>query len=164
VAGAIALAIGLGWLIQQSLIFVSVLIGGGSADETFISEIPLFPFTILGGAALQILISPRGWSHLIPRKLVNQVSGVALDLLITAAIATLALSAIGDNFVPFLLMVIVALGWSVGALLLLARRFYGDRWFERGISDLGQSSGTVASGFLLVDMADPDATSGARES
>ena len=164
VAGAIALAIGLGWLIQQSLIFISVLIGDRAADETFIADIPLFPFTILGGAALQILISARGWSHLIPRTLVNQVSGVALDLLIAAAIATLSLSAIGSNFVPFLLMFIVALGWSVGALLGLAPRFYGHRWFERGIGDFGQSSGTVASGFLLVDMSDPNATSGARDS
>ncbi|MGI9616308.1 MAG: sodium/glutamate symporter [Acidimicrobiales bacterium] len=163
-AGAIALAIGLGWLIQQSLIFVSVLITDNPADDTFISDIPLFPFTILGGAALQLMISARGWSHLIPRNLVDQVSGVALDLLITAAIATLSLSAIGENFVPFTLMVAVALGWSVGAFLWLAPRFYGPRWFERGIADFGQSSGTVASGFLLVDMSDPDATSGARES
>ncbi|MDJ0954452.1 MAG: sodium/glutamate symporter [Acidimicrobiia bacterium] len=162
-AGAIALAIGLGLLIQQTLIFISVLISDAPADETFVSEIPLFPFTILGGAALQIAISARGWSHAIPRHLVNQVSGVALDLLITAAIATLSLSAIGDNFVPFLLMAAVALAWSVGALVWLAPRFYGERWFERAIADFGQSSGTVASGFLLVDMADPEAISGARE-
>jgi ESS family glutamate:Na+ symporter len=164
VAGAIALAIGLGWLIQQSLIFISVLISDVPADETFVSDIPLFPFTILGGAVLQILISARGWSHLISRTLVDQVAGVALDLLITAAIATLSLAAIGSNLVPFLLMVVVALGWSVAALLWLAPRFYGHRWFERGIADFGQSSGTVASGFLLVDMSDPMASSGARES
>lgn len=164
VAGAIALAIGLGWLVQQALIFVSVLLGGKPADETFIAEIPLFPFTIIGGAVLQVIISARGWSHLVPRHLVNQVSGVALDLLITAAIATLSLSAIGDNIVPFLLMVVVALGWSVAAVLWLAPRFYGQRWFERAIGDFGQSSGTVASGFLLVDMSDPAAISGARES
>jgi len=52
----------------------------------------------------------------------------------------------------------------MGAFLWLAPRFYGHRWFERGIADFGQSSGTVASGFLLVDMSDPSATSGARES
>ena len=44
------------------------------------------------------------------------------------------------------------------------RGFYGLQWFERGTGDFGQSSGTVASGFLLVDMSDPEATSGARES
>ncbi len=163
-AGAIAIAIGLGWLIQQALIYVSVLFTSRPAEDTFIAEIPLFPFTIIGGALLQITISARGWSHVVPRKQVNQVSGVALDLLITAAIATLSLAAIGNNIVPFLLMVIVALGWSVGALLWLAPRFYGPRWFERAIGDFGQSSGTVASGFLLVDMSDPRATSGARES
>ncbi len=164
VAGAIALAIGIGWVLQQALILVSVLITRSAADDTFVADIPLFPFTILGGAALQLVITASGWSHLIPRRLVNQVAGVALDLLIIAAMATLSLSAIGDNLVPFLLMVTVALGWSVAALVWIAPRFYGERWFERGIADFGQSSGTVASGFLLVDMSDPNSVTVARES
>ena len=162
--GAILLAILIGWAIQQILIGIEVLIGGGSRGEAFINEIPLFPFTIIGGALLQLLIVARGWSHLVPRSLVNQAAGVALDLLITAAIATVSLSVIGDNAIPFVLMVVVGLGWSVVALLFLAKRFYGHRWFERGIGDFGQSSGTVASGFLLIDMSDPDAISGAKES
>jgi len=32
--------------------------------------------------------------------------------------------------------------------------------FERAINDLGQSSGTVVSGFLLIDMSDPEQRSG----
>jgi ESS family glutamate:Na+ symporter len=65
---------------------------------------------------------------------------------------------------PFVLMVIVGLGWSLIALVWLAPRFYGKSWFERGIGDFGQSSGSVASGFMLVDMSDPQAVTGARES
>ena len=136
-----------------------MLIGGGPADDAFINEIPLFPFTIIGGALLQVVIVARGWGHLLPRSLVNQAAGFALDLLITAAIATVSLSVIGDNAVPFLLMIAVGMGWSVAAFLWLAPRFYGSRWFERGIGDFGQSSGTVASGFLLIDMSDPAAIS-----
>ncbi|MGI9643411.1 MAG: sodium/glutamate symporter [Acidimicrobiia bacterium] len=164
VAGAIALAIALGWLIQQALMLLSALVADQAPDETLVSEIPLFPFTIVGGALLQIVISVRGWSHLIPRKLVNQVAGVALDLLIAAAIATLSLAAIGNNLIPFTLIVVVGLAWSLAALFWLARRFYGDHWFEPGIGDFGQSSGTVASGFLLIGMSDPQGSSGARES
>ena len=164
VAGAIALAIGIGWLIQQGLMLISGLVADQAPDETLIAEIPLFPFTIVGGALLQIVISVRGWSHLIPRKLVNQVAGVALDLLIAAAIATLSLTAIGGNIIPFTLMVVVGLAWSLAALVWLAQRFYGERWFEPAIGDFGQSSGTVASGFLLIGMSDPQGSSGARES
>ena len=61
-------------------------------------------------------------------------------------------------------MVLVGLGWSLFALGWLAPKFYAKRWFERGIGDFGQSSGSVASGFMLIDMADPQATAGARNS
>ena len=162
-AGVITLAIFLGWVLQELLVLGEVALSDDSRDDTFVSGLPLFPFTIIGGALMQISMTVRGWSHLVPRNLVNQTAGVALDLLITAAIATLSLSTIGDNALPFLLMILVALGWSVVAVVLLAPRFYGERWFEPAIGDFGQSSGTVASGFLLVDMSDPAKISDARD-
>lgn len=162
--GVILLAILLGWVIKEALVGVEALVSGKAADDTFMSEIPLFPFTIVGGALLQLAIVARGWSHLVPRSLVNQAAGFALDLLITAAIATVSLAAIGNNIGPFLLLIGVGLAWSITAVLYLAPRFYGERWFERAIGDFGQSSGTVASGFLLIDMSDPAAISGAKES
>lgn len=164
VAGAIASSIMIGWAIQQAIIGVEAWLADVPADETFVGDIPLFPFTIIGGAMVQIVLTVRHWSHLVPRRTVNQTSGLALDLLIAAAIATLSLSTIGDNAVPFALMVIAALTWSTVALVWLAPRFYGPRWFERAIGDFGQSSGTVASGFMLIDMSDPAQLSGARDS
>ena len=164
VAGAIASSIIIGWVIQQSFIGVEAWLADVPADETFVGDIPLFPFTIVGGAIVQIVLTVRRWSHLVPRRTVNQTSGLALDLLITAAIATLSLSTIGDNAIPFVLMAVTALAWSTVALVWLAPRFYGPTWFERSIGDFGQSSGTVASGFMLIDMSDPAQQSGARNS
>lgn len=164
VAGAIACSIVLGWTIQRLVVELEALIAGVPTADTFTGDIPLFPFTIIGGAIVQIVLSVRGWSHLIPRNTVNQTSGLALDLLIAAAIATLSLATIGDNIAPFVLMAVAAIAWSTFALVWLAPRFYGPRWFERAIGDFGQSSGTVASGFLLIDMSDPAQQSGARDS
>ena len=161
--GVITLAIFLGWLLQELLVLGERALTGDSRDDTFVDGLPLFPFTIIGGAVMQISMTIRGWSHLVPRNLVNQAAGVALDLLIAAAIATLSLSTIGDNAVPFILMILVALGWSIVAVVMLAPRFYGEHWFEPAIGDFGQSSGTVASGFLLVDMSDPAKISDARD-
>ncbi len=164
VIGAIGLSIMVGWLLQQALIAAEVLITGAAAGETFLGDVPLFPFTIIGGAIIQLLLSRLGWSHLVSRETVNQVSGLSLDLLIAAAIATLSISALGQNLIPFLLMILVAGAWSIGALLWLAPRFYGKTWFERAVGDFGQSTGSVASGFMLIDMSDPRAITTARES
>ena len=61
---------------------------------------------IIGGAIVQLALSRLGWSHLVSREMVNQVSGLSLDLLIAAAIATLSISALGQNAVPFVLMIL----------------------------------------------------------
>lgn len=164
VIGAIGLAITVGWLIQQALIAAEVLITGAAASETFLGDVPLFPFTIIGGAVVQLALSRLGWTHLVSREMVNQVSGLSLDLLIAAAIATLSISTLGQNIIPFALMILVAGGWSIAAFVWLAPRFYGKTWFERGIGDFGQSTGSVASGFMLIDMSDPQAITKARES
>ncbi len=163
VVGVIALAILVGWLIQQALVAIEMLLTDGAAGDTFMGDIPLFPFTIIGGAVVQLLLGRLGWTHLVSREMVNQVSGLALDLLIAAAIATLSISTLGDNAIPFVLMILVAGGWSIGALYFLAPRFYGKTWFERGIGDFGQSTGSVASGFMLIDMSDPQRITSARE-
>lgn len=164
VVGVIALAILVGWLIQQALVAIEVLLTDSAAGDTFMGDIPLFPFTIIGGAVVQLVLGRLGWSHLVSREMVNQVSGLSLDLLIAAAIATLSISTLGDNAIPFVLMILVAGGWSIAALYFLAPRFYGKSWFERGIGDFGQSTGSVASGFMLIDMSDPQAITKARES
>jgi ESS family glutamate:Na+ symporter len=164
VVGVITLAITVGWLVRQAMAGLEVLLTDAPMGDTFAGDLPLFPFTIIGGAAVQLFVHARGWDHLVPRSLVNQTAGLALDLLITAAIASVSLAVIGDNLVPFLLMVVVGMAWCVAAVYWLAPRFYGPHWFERAIGDFGQSYGTVASGFLLIDMSDPKRVSGARES
>jgi ESS family glutamate:Na+ symporter len=40
-------------------------------------------------------------------------------------------------------------------LLVLAPRVLPAGWFERGITEFGQATGVVASGILLLRMADP---------
>lgn len=85
----------------------------------FRGDIPLFPFSIIGGAIVQIVLTLRSWSNLVPRKTVNQTSGLALDLLIAAAIATLSLSTIGDNARPFIIRALVAMAWTTAAVAVL---------------------------------------------
>ncbi len=92
-----------------------------------------------------------------------QISGTALDLLIVTAIATMALSVLGNNWGPLILMSVVALGWSVFAVRFIAPRLYDHRWFEHSMGDFGQSAGTVATGFLLINMSDPHHQTDATE-
>jgi glutamate:Na+ symporter, ESS family len=118
--------------------------------------VPLFPLAMLGGVLVQVGIDRYDRHGVVDRQMMVRIQGLALDVLIVAALATLSLQVIADNLVPFLLLAGLGVAWNVGTFLLLARRMIPEFWFERGIGDLGQSLGVTATGLILMRVADPD--------
>ena len=163
--GLVAIAIGLGWLLQQGLIAIEQATWARDGGLELMRHLPLFPLAMIGGLALQIAIDRLGDAgpH-IDRSLVNRISGASLDLIIVAAIGTLSLTVIGENLVPLLLMAAAGMAWSIGAFLLLAPRMVPNYPYQRGLADFGQSTGMTVTGLLLVRMADPDNRANAMES
>ena len=154
--GAIAVAIFIGFLLLTGLRAASTALGSDVLDR-----FPLFPFTVIGGFAVQLMLSRTDHEHLVERRTVNDITGLSLDLLIAAAIGTLSLSTLGANIPSILILTALSLAWSVIGLLWLGPRFFPAHWFDRGIADYGQSQGNVATGFILAEMADPAHTTGA---
>jgi ESS family glutamate:Na+ symporter len=125
--------------------------------------VPLFPLAMIGGVLLQRALKALNRAHWVDEKLVERISGTALDFIIVSALATLSLSVIGDQMWPFFLLAVTGLGWTSFCLLVLAPRFIPQHWFARGIGDFGQGTGMVVSGLLLMRMADPHGRSGNLE-
>jgi ESS family glutamate:Na+ symporter len=154
--GAIAVAIFLGFLILSGLRAISTAFGSDLFDR-----FPLFPFTIIGGFAVQVVLSRTGHEDLVERRTVNDITGLSLDILIAAAIGTLSVATLGANLPSIMILTALSVAWSVTGLLWLAPRFFPAHWFDRGIADYGQSQGNVATGFILAEMADPAHTTSA---
>jgi glutamate:Na+ symporter, ESS family len=158
--GLIGLAIVIGWLILEGLRLLERLTWGG---ELF-TYVPLFPLAMIGGLIIQLLIHRFGLMHLVVRSYIARAGGIALDLTIITALASLSLQAIGENMIPFLLLAFAGTAWCVFGVLVIAPRVIPYNWFERGIGDFGQSMGMTVSGLLLMRMADPENRSGAMDS
>lgn len=154
--GAIAVAIALALVILESLRWLTGLFGSDVFDA-----FPLFPFTVIGGFIVQLVLTRTKREALIERRSVNDITGLALDLLIAAAIGTMSLQALGANIPSLVILTLIALAWSVIGMLWLGPRIHRRHWFEHAIADFGQSQGNVATGFVLADMADPDRTTNA---
>jgi ESS family glutamate:Na+ symporter len=148
--GAIAVAIFLGFLILTGLRAIANAFGSDLFDR-----FPLFPLTIIGGFAVQVVLSWTNHEDLVERRTANDITGLSLDILIAAAIGTLSLTALGANVPSILILTALSVAWSVTGLLWLGPRFFPEHWFDRGIADYGQSQGNVATGFILAEMADP---------
>ncbi|MFS0724825.1 sodium/glutamate symporter [Paenibacillus sp. 1P07SE] len=155
-AGFIAAAILVGYVLLEGLIWLEGVTWGRGSEQAFMEYVPLFVFAMLGSVLIQIGLKFTGHADLINQGLMMRLQGWALDFLIVSALATLGLSVIGEYLVPFLLIAAVGLGWSLFTFLVLASRMMPKHWFERGMSDLGQSLGMTATGLLMLRIVDPD--------
>ncbi|TCK87997.1 ESS family glutamate:Na+ symporter [Natranaerovirga hydrolytica] len=162
--GYIAIAILLGYSILQGMIYIENVTWGAMTGVYLLKYIPLFPLAMLGGIIVQLVLDKIDKHNTIDRSLINRIQGLALDILIVSALATLSLTVIGENLMPFIILALGGILWTVFAFVFLAPRILPDYWFERGIGDFGQSMGITATGLLLMQVTDPDNKTPALES
>src|SRR5699024_12595784 len=115
--------------------------------------VPLFPLAMLGGVLVQFVADRTGLGRFIDRGNMERIQGLALDTLVIAALASLALDAIADNILPFLILALAGRVWNVVVLFFFATRFIQSYCFERGIAAFGQSMGVAATGLLVLRIA-----------
>jgi len=151
----VGVAIGIGYLILQVLIWMEKVTWGQATGVYLLAHIPLFPLAMIGGIILQLFLDRYDVHQTLDRDLMMRIQGLSLDILITSAIATLSLAVIGNNLMPFLILATVGILWNLVAFLFLGPKMMPSYWFERSIGNFGQSMGMTASGLLLMRIADP---------
>jgi ESS family glutamate:Na+ symporter len=161
--GIVGMAISIGWLILEAMKLIEAATWGGEGGFALFEFVPLFPLALIGGIITQSILNRLGLGALVIRSMVQNIAGVALDVVIISAIATISLSVIGGNLAVFLTLSIVGILWNVLIFLWWAPRIFPSYWFEKGIGDMGQSMGVAATGILLLRMIDPDNSTGAFE-
>ena len=140
------------------------LTNGPRADDAIraAQNVPLFLFALLGGGLLRRLLTAAGLARWIDTNGVGRLTGVAMEFLIVAGLATLRLDAIGRFGGPVLLLVAAAAAWSVFCLLVLSPRLLPKAyWFELGLLNFGFSTCNTPQGLMLVRIIDPKLRSGA---
>ena len=159
----IAVAMVIGQILRQSLMLIEHYTYGPFTGD-IVRYIPLFPMAMIGGAILQAILIKKDMAKHVSRELINRICGLCLDFIIVAALATMSLSSIGENWVAFLVLAGAGLAWVAFCFWVLAPRMLPERWFEKAIGDFGQGTGMVVSGLLLMRVADPGNKSRAFES
>ena len=161
--GFVAVSIGLGWLLLEGMVLAERTLLVPLGWPVLMTHIPLFPLAMIGGVIVQLVGLKLGYAKLIDRQLINRIGGIALDLLIVAALATLSLSVLGDNLVVLLALIIGGVLWNLFGFLVLARLMFPDNWVPNGLANFGQGMGMTVVGLLLVRMTDPHNRTGAME-
>ena len=129
-----------------------------------IADFPLFVYTLFGGLFVYKLLSAFGQAERVDRETINGLTSMAMDILVVAAIATLNLQAVVAMLVPFSFLLLGGAIWTAICLLLISRWLLPkEHWFQLGLINYGMSTGTTATGFVLLRMVDPELESGAAE-
>ena len=130
----------------------------------FAGNIPLFIFTLIGGLILRKIMSALRISDLIDSDSLKRLTAATMEFLVISAITSLNLLAIKDAVIPLGIMLVAAFGWTAFCLLYVARKLLpSEYWFELGILNYGMSTGTTATGFVLLRIVDKELESGAAE-
>ncbi|MEM9588193.1 MAG: sodium:glutamate symporter, partial [Planctomycetota bacterium] len=129
-----------------------------------IGDLPLFIYTLFGGWFVRLVMTRIGILDRIDAATIGRLSAAAMDLLVVAAITTLNLKAVAALLLPFSIIFVCGCLWAMLCLCILAPRILPRRyWFPLALINYGMSTGTTATGFVLLRVIDPKLRSGAAE-
>ena len=135
----------------------------GSMGNTISSLIWGFNFLIGSSLALlvNVILSKLKDFKVMHRQyrnnyMLNRISGLAFDIMITASISSIALADLKNLWIPFLLITTVGGIITILYLKFLCKRVYPEYPVEGFFSMYGMLTGTVSTGVMLLREIDPN--------
>ena len=151
--GFSGLAISFGVLLLQFLRYISSYFGEFSIE--IISSLPVFPFILIGSLLIRYVLEKTKNTEFISNILQREIGILSTDLLIFTAMASLDITVVFENWIIILVFTIFGLFWNLICIAYFAYFIFDDYWFEKSLVEFGNSTGVVASGLLLLRLADP---------
>lgn len=171
----IAIALGIGMAMQFCVLslagWIDAFIGAGVQPDAAgaekelskrlavsnIVDFPLFIYTMIGGWLVRWGLGRIGKVDLIDTRTIQRLSATAMEVLVVAAITSLRLSKVAELLEPFAILFLAGMIWTALCLMLLSRWVLPrEHWFQLGLINYGMSTGTTATGFVLLRVVDPD--------
>jgi glutamate:Na+ symporter, ESS family len=153
----IGIAILFGYLMKIGFREINYYMPATIQELQILNSFPLFPLCMIGGLFLQFLLNKVKVGHVVNHGQMSRIAGTALDFLVVAAIASIRIEVIKENWIPFVSLILVGVLWNVFCVLWLAKRLLPKTsWFEQSIAEMGQSMGVTATGLLLLRTVDPE--------
>lgn len=149
--------------LHLGVIGLAILIGRAIvwfASTYFNYSLPLFPFAMVGGWICNEIIQHVPFlSKLFDRHIFQRISGMSMEVLIVAAVASINTTVIVDNAASLIIVSIAEFAAMFAAVIFLAPRVFVKDWFENAILRYGGMTGVAATGYLLLRCCDPESES-----
>ena len=159
----LAAAFAAGFALQQGFLWLAS-VAAPANWYGFLDKIPLFLFTLLGGWVVREVMHVCRVGDLIDPPSIHRLTGIAMEILIVAALTNLRIEAAAEYLWPVLLLLACGFAWTAFCLVYVSPKLLPrDYWFELGLLNYGMSTATTAQGILLLRIVDRDLETGAAE-
>ena len=151
--GLVGLAISFGMLMLTILRNISFYFGEFSKEV--ISSLPVFPLILIGSLLIRYILEKTNKTDYISNLLQREIGILSTDLLVFTAMASLDIATVLEHWIVILVLTIFGLFWNLICIAFFAFFIFDSYWFEKSLIEFGNSTGVVASGLLLLRLADP---------
>lgn len=94
--------------------------------------------------------------HVVDNHTMNRVSGLLVDIMVTAAIAAISIAVVMSYWLPILIVSMVGGIISTWAVIYIGSRMFKTHRFFRTLMIFGVSTGTLSTALALIRVVDPD--------
>jgi len=118
-------------------------------------SIPVFSLAFIVALFLTWLLRKVDLDKYVDRGVMSKIGGGSTDLLVAFGIASINLTVVAENIVPFLILMLFGIVMAVFFYQVVSKYYFQENWFEKGIFTFGWITGAVAMGIALLRIVDP---------
>lgn len=115
-----------------------------------------FIFSALTAMVVKAFMKKVDIHYIVDNGSLTRISGLSVDLMVTASIAAISLVIVGRYWLPILILSAVGFTMALITLPWLSSRMYDDHQFLRTLIVFGASTGTMPTGLALLRVVDPE--------
>lgn len=154
--------------LHLGVIMVAYAIGYGifqvlQSAAPVLSKINAMLYGLVGGLILWPIMCKLKINKYVDKKVLNQISGFCLEILILTSMATLQLDLVTKFAVPLLLHIVICCLLTIVFCVWYFKKIGNEQWFEKCVMVIGTCTGSSPNGLALVRAIDPNTESCAPE-
>lgn len=140
-----------------SIVFFAYLIG----KLPFFNSFPITINSLMIGIVYALVGRFTCAGNYLDRESLLNISGASLEFLIVSSIAATNLRVFSDYALELLVLSVFTAISTLTYVFFFGKRWHRKHWVENSLGTFGIATGVLATGFLLIRIADPDNRTGA---
>lgn len=115
-----------------------------------------FIFSAITGIIVRTIMRRTGLDFAVDSKTLTRLSGLAVDMMVAAAIGAISIVLVREFLLPIMALSIIAGGLALILVPWFCSRIFVDHQFHRTMMIFGVSTGTLPTGLALLRVIDPE--------